>query len=204
MKVKVKICGIRCIKAAKVAVGEGADFLGFNFVPTSKRYIDPALAAKIINLVEGRIKIVGIFQNAESVYVNDIASKLGLNFVQLHGNENAEYINQIKVAVIKTINVYNQLQKLNVDYFLLDRVKQGEGKMVDLKKGTQVASKVRLFLAGGLTPDNVAGLIKTVKPFAVDVAGGIETDGKEDLNKIKAFIKNAKEVVFKQSLQTCL
>ena len=211
MKVKVKICGIRCIEAAKVAMEEGADFLGFNFVPTSKRYIDPTLATKIINSmnkffpweIKGGIKIVGIFQNAESTYVNDVASKLGLDFVQLHGNENNEYIDQIKVSVIKAINVYDQLQELHTDYFLLDRAKQGEGEMVDLKKGTQIASKFRLFLAGGLTPDNVAELIRTVKPFAVDVAGGIETDGKESLNKIRAFIKNAKEVIYNRKITSC-
>ena len=196
MKVKVKICGIRTIEAAKVAVDEGADFLGFNFVPSSKRYIDPSDAKRIIKKIIGKLKVVGVFQNAESTYVNELILSLGLDFVQLHGNENNEYIDQVKVPVIKAINIYDQLQELHADYFLLDRVKQGEGEMVDLEKGSQLASKFRLFLAGGLTPDNVVELIKQVRPFAVDVAGGIETNGKEDQNKIRAFIKKAKKVIY--------
>lgn len=196
MKIKVKICGIRSIEAAKTAIDAGADFLGFNFVPNSRRYIDSSVAQNIINQIKGKIKVVGVFQNAESAYINELVLSLGLDFVQLHGSENSEYINQIKAPVIKSINIYDQPQELRTAFFLLDRVKQGEGKVADLKKGERLASKFRLFLAGGLTPDNVVELIRQIRPFAVDVAGGIETDGKEDLNKIKAFIKNAKKVIY--------
>lgn len=195
MITRVKICGVKTLDAAKVATEEGADFLGFNFVSTSKRYIIPADAKEIINIVKGKVKVVGVFQDADIKQVNDVALSLGLDFVQLHGNENNAYINNVSVPVIKVIKADDQIDNSPAAYVLLDRVKQGEGEMVDLKKAANLAAKTKLFYAGGLTPDNVAGIIKEVKPFAVDVASGIETDDKQDENKIRSFIKNAKEAV---------
>lgn len=174
---KVKICGIRSLEAALVAINTGADFLGFNFVLGSKRYIEPENAAKIINQIKGRIKIVGVFQNEDQERIKKLTTQLQLDFVQLHDNNN---------SAIKTITPG--------EYLLLDRVKQGAGKMVDLGKAKKLARKYLIFLAGGLTPDNVAGIIKKVQPFGVDVAGGVETDGVQDVNKIKVFINNAKGV----------
>lgn len=192
ISVKVKICGIRSIDAAKAAVESGADFLGFNFVPSSTRYIDPILALEIINSIRGQIKVVGIFQDAKIAEVNKIVSDLKLDFVQLHGNENSEYINKVGVPVIKSISENDQPDKIKADYFLLDRSNRGEGKMVDLEKASNLTANLPIFIAGGLTPDNVARVVSKVSPFAVDVAGGIETDGHQDLEKIKRFVRNAK------------
>ncbi len=194
MSVKVKICGIRNIQAARVAIQAGADFLGFNFVQSSKRYINPVAALEIINLIRGEVKIVGVFQDAEISEVNRIASELKLDFVQLHGQENTEYIEKVKVSVIKAIKENYQPDKINAKYFLLDRHKRGQGEMVDLEKANVLAADLPLFYAGGLTPDNVATIIKKVNPFAVDVASGIETDHYQDTKKIKLFIRNAKGV----------
>ncbi|MBI4038555.1 phosphoribosylanthranilate isomerase [Candidatus Daviesbacteria bacterium] len=194
MQVKVKICGIRNIEAAKVATEAGADFLGFNFVPSSKRYINPAIALEIINSVRDKVKVVGVFQNAKNTEVNKIALDLKLDFVQLHGNENNEYINKVGTPVINFITLDDQPEKFRVDYFLLDRPKRGKGNIVDLEKAKKLTANSPLFFAGGLTPDNVLMVVKQVKPFAVDVAGGIETDGHQDLEKIKLFIGNAKGV----------
>lgn len=192
MSVKVKICGIRSIEAARVAVKEGADFLGFNFVPTSARFIDPGNALEIISAVRGRVKIVGVFQDANISLVNQIASNLELDFVQLHGHEDNEYISQIKVPVIKSITVDDRPEELQVDYFLLDRSDRGEGELVNTDKARLIALQYQIFLAGGLTSENVSEAIQKVSPFGVDVAGGVETDGVQDINKIKEFIKNAK------------
>lgn len=194
MSTKVKICGIRDIEAAIAADDAGADFLGFNFVPTSQRYIDPMFAQKIIKLVKGKVKIVGVFQNAKVSDVNDIVSKLGLDFVQLHGKEDDDYISNVAVPVIKSFKVDDVIHNTKAAYVLLDRVKQGEGKMVDLEKAAKLAANFPLFYTGGLNPDNVAKVVKKVKPFAVDVAGGVETKGIQDLEKIRLFIKNAKGV----------
>lgn len=193
MNVKVKICGIRSLKTAQIAIDAEADFLGFNFVPVSKRYINPSLALKIIKLIRGKIRIVGVFQNADLNYVNDTAADLNLDFVQLHGNEGNIYINNVTTPVIKSIKSDDQIQKIKASYLLLDRFEQGKGEMVKFEKAAKIALNFPLFYAGGLDPENVVEAIKKVKPFAVDVANGIETDGLQDINKIKLFIKNAKE-----------
>lgn len=176
MKVKVKICGIRSLETAKAAVEAGADFLGFNFVTTSKRYIKSESAKKIIGKLKRGVKIVGVFQNAEIDYINKIANLLSLDFVQLQEKR------IIKSVRNKTI------------YSLVDRKIQGKGAMVDLNKARLLTKKSQTFFAGGLNPDNVEKVIKKVRPYAVDVAGGIETNGVEDIQKIKKFIKNAKGV----------
>lgn len=195
MLVKVKICGIRSFEAAQAAVETGADFLGFNFVPTSKRYILPSIAEKIISKVKGKPQIVGVFQNAPIKLVNDLVSVLGLDFVQLHGNENNEYINKVSIPVIKYITMNHQINSIKAAYFLLDRTKRGTGKMVNLKKAADLAYRFHIFYAGGLNPQNVADIIRQVKPFAVDVASGIETDGIQDIKKIRLFIENAKGTI---------
>lgn len=190
----VKICGIRTIEAAVAALDAGADFLGFNFVPTSKRYIDPKDAEKIIEEIEiSGVELVGVFQNEEFGKVNKIAASLGLDYVQLHGEEDNEYISKIDFPVIKSITLNDNPRLINAEYFLLDR-KGRTGEVVDLEKAAILAKEVTLFLAGGLTPENVSEIVVKVQPFAVDVAGGIETDGVQDLDKIKLFIENAKEV----------
>lgn len=194
MSVKVKVCGIRTIEAAQIAIDAGADFLGFNFVTSSKRYINPADALKIINLIKGQVKIVGVFQDANINYVNKIATKLGLNFIQLHGSEDNKYISQLDLPVIKSTIINDQSQKIHAKYFLLDRPNR-KSAMVNLETAAQLAAKFPIFFAGGLTSGNVADAIDKVHPFAVDVAGGVETEGSQDLTKIKLFIKNAKEAI---------
>lgn len=194
MKVKVKICGIRTLKTAQVAIDSGADFLGFNFVKTSKRYLNPTKVLEIISELKNRVKIVGVFQDEKVDTVNEIALLLNLDFVQLHGVENNEYIESIKLPVIKSIIMDDHPEKIKTEYFILDRIKRGEGEMVDFKKAAKLVRKFPVFLAGGLNPDNIASAVEKVLPFAVDVAGGVETDGFQDLDKIKSFIKNAKGV----------
>lgn len=195
MSVKVKICGIRTIEAALVAVDAGAHFLGFNFVPTSKRFIDPISAKKIIDQIKGKIEVVGVFQDAQIAYVNELAQEIGLDFVQLHGSEDPDYISYIKVPVIKAISIGDDFPRVAVKFFLLDRINRGEGEMLDLQKASQISKQFPIFFAGGLNSENVAQVISTVNPFAVDVAGGVETDGVQDLEKIKLFIKNVSGVL---------
>lgn len=194
MQVLVKICGIRSLEASKAVAKAGADFLGLNFVPSSKRYINPKDALGIIKLIRGKIKIVGVFQDADIDYVNGIAANLGLDFVQLHGQEDNDYINKVGVPVIKSVTLKDQLSKIRTKYFILDRTNRGRGSMVDLKKAAKLAIKFPIFYAGGLNPENVADVINKIQPFAVDVAGGIETNGYQDTEKIKLFVGNAKGV----------
>jgi len=194
MKVKVKICGIRGLESAQAAIDGGADFIGLNFVPASKRYVDMIIAKQIVNFAKGKVALVGVFQNAPVEEVNKIAEELQLDFIQLHGMENNEYIKKMIKPVIKNVQGNYPDKSFEAKYLLLDRIIQGKGDTVNLEVAKQIANHYDIFFAGGLTSDNLVAIITKVKPYAVDVAGGIETDNKEDFNKIKQFIKNAKGV----------
>jgi phosphoribosylanthranilate isomerase len=203
MSVQVKICGIRSVASALTAVTSGADYIGINFVPTSKRRVSLETAKEIAAAVKGKVQIVGVFQNADPDYINEIVRQVGLDYVQLHGEEKPEHIKLIKAKVIKAIlmkkdmnetHAFNEMNQYDAAYFLLDREVQGEGEPVGLETAHHVAQTHKIFLAGGLNPNTAGEAVQTVKPFAVDAAGGIETDGNEDHEKIKQFILNAKGV----------
>ncbi|PIU37424.1 N-(5'-phosphoribosyl)anthranilate isomerase [Candidatus Roizmanbacteria bacterium CG06_land_8_20_14_3_00_34_14] len=176
MKVKVKICGIKTLEAAQTAINAGADFLGFNFVPSSKRYIKPKLAEKIISQIKNNVKIVGVFQNIKTDYINKIVKLLDLDYVQLHEKK--------IIRSTKNISIYR----------LIDRKIQGSGQIPDLEEAQKLAKQNNIFFAGGLTPDNVEQIIKKIRPYSVDVAGGIETNGVQDNKKIRDFIYKVKEI----------
>lgn len=201
--VMVKICGIRSEMAAKAAVFAGAKFLGFNFVPGSKRKVSPAIAKQIIDQLRSQVKIVGVFQNQKIEEVKEIADFLDLDFVQLHGDEDEGYVAGIDRGIIKVFQLESdfditgllkEMNKYKAEYFLLDRKKQGKGKMLDTKHLSIIAKEKKIFVAGGLTPDNVTEIVREVKPFGVDVAGGIESGRVEDPEKIKLFIERVKNV----------
>jgi phosphoribosylanthranilate isomerase len=201
MNTKVKICGIRSLHSAMATVAAGADFLGFNFVDGSKRYISPVTAQIISKQITGKIKIVGIFQDAPIAHVNHIAQLLQLDYVQLHGTENSLYIKSMTKPVIKSFqvshnsgasHVLSNIQNLHPAYVLLDEKKDERNISVNDAKAALIARQFPIFLAGSLDPQNVKTKIKNIQPYAVDVARGIETDGVEDIKKIHAFIANTK------------
>ncbi len=200
-QVKVKICGIKNLDIALTSIGYGASFLGFNFVHTSKNYIRPEKAKEIIDQIRGKAQIVGLFQNEIAEKVKQITDELNLDIVQLHGQEDQNYCAQLGKPVIKAFmisaefnieEVSNQMNQYKVSYYLVDREKRGEGEILNPLKTKELAQKYPLFLAGGLTPENVREVLKTVKPFAVDVSSGVETEGVKDLEKIKQFIEAVK------------
>lgn len=202
MNTRVKICGIRSLESAKVAIDAGADFIGLNFVPTSKRRVDYNLAKEISKQAKGNIQLVGVFQDQPIELIDQYVADLDLDFVQLHGNEDPIYCQNVSANVIKVFSlpndfdieqVHGQMKQYPVAYFLIDREKQGKGEVLDIKKVALLSKSFLSFLAGGLTPENVGTIARQVQPFAVDVAGGIETNGKEDINKIKEFNKMVKQ-----------
>lgn len=189
----VKICGIRSLEAASVAYEAGADFIGLNFIPTSKRVIDLKKAKQIARTFKGKILLVGVFQDAPLGEVNEKIDQLKLDFVQLHGQETLEYTSLVRAKVIRAFRLLEQpLADPSISYYLLDRDTQGEGKMVNLEKAASLAKDFPIIFAGGLTPENVASVIAKVQPIGVDVASGVETKGEEDLVKIKKFVREAK------------
>lgn len=205
MPVKVKICATRSLEAAEVAAREGAEFVGLVFTPHVKTHTVDMEVAKIIGRkMKGEINVVGVFQNMPLHEVQTIIASCNLDYAQFHGDEPPEYIDQIQIKIIKafrfpsefdTEEARNQMQRFKVDLYLVDRMKQSEGPMLNLEIVSRLARDFPLVFSGGLTPDNVAQVIRKVKPQVVDVASGVETDGKQDLEKIKAFIKNAKGVL---------
>jgi phosphoribosylanthranilate isomerase len=196
--IKVKICGIRSLETAIACVEFGADFIGLNFVPTSKRKISVEKALEISGKVKGKIKLVGVFMNQSLSEINQITKEVDLDYVQLHGEESSEFIKSINTKIIKAFSLQSNfdvdetlhgMKEFDVDYYLVDRKVQGKGHILNVEKVAMLAKELPIFAAGGLNPENVKDVIKDANPFAVDVAGGIETDGKEDIEKIRNFIK---------------
>ena len=196
----VKTCGIMTKEAADTAVQAGADFIGFVFAP-SKRYLTPEQAADIASIVPSSVKKIGVFVNETAETITSIAEKVGLDYVQLHGDETAEFAEQLPYRVIKafpaTQESFAKLKDYPCDYYLIDSPfganRGGNGTAFDwtvLKELNLDSNK--LFLAGGLTSENVQQAIRLTEPIGVDVSSGIETDGSKDLSKIKNFILNAK------------
>ena len=128
-----------------------------------------------------------MFENI-NMFVKITCDNCGFSQTELEPESNDKFFNS-------GWSMNNNAKKIKAKYLLLDRIKRGEGDMVDFKNAAKLASKFPIFLAGGLTPDNIAKAITNVRPFAVDVAGGIETNGFQDLEKLKLFIKNAKGVI---------
>ena len=207
--VKVKICGITNFEDAQAAADLGADMLGFNFYEGSKRYAEPETAAKIINRIDGRVEPVGVFVNADIDTIRRTVEAAGLAAVQLHGDETPAIVREVAetcgVPVVKALRVspsfrVEMIPEFSADSILLDVFSPaafgGTGERFDWN--VAVAAKEyteRLFLAGGLTPENVAAAVELVRPNAVDVASGVEiAPRRKDAAKMNSFIRNAKRI----------
>jgi phosphoribosylanthranilate isomerase len=200
-RVKVKICGITNWTDARRAVEAGAQFLGFNFYPSSPRYIRPAIARRIIRRLPDRIAVVGVFVNEPEESMLAIARRVGLDYLQLHGDEPPEQVVRLKreIAVIKAIRVRDSFRPKQLDSFrrasaiLLDGFDAhrhgGTGKTFNWRLARGSNGARRIFLAGGLTPENVAEAIRVARPYAVDVCSGVEArPGRKDPARIVALM----------------
>ncbi len=193
---KVKICGITNIPDALDAVEAGADFLGFNFYEKSPRYIKPEDAKKIIEKLPNTVTGVGVFVNEDVEKVKEII-KTGIDMLQFHGDESAEYCSSFSLPVIKAFKVDKELPDIRgykVFAYLLDAFDNelygGTGKSFDLNIIEGFTKK--LFVSGGLRLDNVKEALK-IDPYCIDVCSGVEKEkGIKDKEKIKRFIENAK------------
>ncbi len=202
LRVKVKICGITNWLDARRAVEAGADFLGFNFFAGSPRYVTPARARQIVRRLPKGIVSVGVFVNETEENMLKIAQAVGLDRLQLHGHESAASVERLgrSLPVIKAVRVRksfpaSQLARFrHVSALLLDGFDAnhwgGTGQTFDWRLAQPARRKTRLFLAGGMTPENVAQAIRTAKPYAVDVCSGVEAKpGKKDPERLKAFMR---------------
>ena len=207
-RVRVKICGITNLADAKLAVDLGADALGFNFYEKSVRNISPADAYKIIQKLPEKIEAAGVFVNWSAEAVIALARAVDLDTVQLHGDEPpataraaAEYFNVTKAMRVSKGFRLSQLKPFQpiVRAFLFDADKSGAfggtGLRTDWAIARRAAKTHRIILAGGLTPENVAEAILTVRPYAVDVASGTESrPGKKSRAKLAQFFAEVRRV----------
>lgn len=204
---KVKICGITNLEDARFASGALVDYLGFIFVESSPRYIDPEKAGAIINWVEGPEK-VGVFMNHSLDDVNVLSKFSGIDFVQLHGQESLEYCQLVEKPIIKVIHVGKETTREELELqvamysevaeFLLFDTKSngvygGTGQTFDWSLLSDIAGEKPFFLAGGLTPENVSETIEIVNPYAIDISSGVEEEpGLKDFEKIERLMENLK------------
>lgn len=203
MTVRVKICGIQDLETARAAVEAGADALGFVFAASHRR-VTPEAAREIIAALPPFVTTVGVFVDVPPVVVQEVAAFCRLDAVQLHGTEPPEYCKELNLRVIKAIRVrdaasLNGLDAYPVQAVLLDTyvpgTPGGTGKTFDWRLLAGRELRAPLILAGGLTPENVRAAVRTVRPYAVDVSGGVETGGRKDPAKIRDFIRQAKRVL---------
>jgi len=207
----VKVCGITNLDDALAAVDAGADALGFNFYPRSPRYISPADARELINQLPEPVIKVGVFVNEDLASVVSIAGEAKLTALQLHGDETPEYCRQLRGKyIIKAFGAKKQFDwsavgVYEVQAIMLDTkddvLRGGTGRTFDwsiaqrANGSTANGRTPRLFLAGGLSPENVAEAIKTVRPYAVDACSSLEhAPGKKNHERIRAFVKAVRGV----------
>jgi phosphoribosylanthranilate isomerase len=195
-EVILKVCGITSLADARLAIEYGATFLGFNFYRPSPRYIEPESARQIITALPPAVTPVGIFVNEPTPdAVDRLMAQSGVTMAQLHGDETADYGRAVGAArVIKAWRGAPGLEAEAVEYpaaaLLLDaydpRLYGGTGRTVDWDLAARLARQVRLFLAGGLSPDNIGEAVRRVRPFAVDLNSGVESaPGIKDATKLK-------------------
>lgn len=199
--VKVKVCGITNTEDARAAIEAGADALGFNFYARSPRYIAPEEARLIVAELPASVLSVGVFVNEDSAAsVARIAERSGVSAVQLHGDEPPEYCAALEGReVIKALRAGEdfapeEAARYPAQSILLDaynaHARGGTGETFDWTLARRTRELVaQLYLAGGLSPENVAGAIAFVEPYAVDVCSGVErAPGRKDAARVRAFV----------------
>jgi phosphoribosylanthranilate isomerase len=207
--VKVKICGVTNTDDAILVANLGADYIGFNFYKESPRKVSVNKAKEMIEKLPSFVTSVGDFVDEELNEVVKIAKKSALKMIQLHGNETVDYCSQLvlltSLPIIKCFRIENEgsLQQLEAykdvaNYFLLDAHVPGQPGGTGEVFNWDIAVKAKelnkpMFLAGGLTPENIKDAISKVQPFAVDVASGVERlQRRKDYDKMNKFVRVAR------------
>jgi phosphoribosylanthranilate isomerase len=194
----IKICGITRAADAEAAVEAGADALGFIFWPASPRCVTAEAARAIASALPPFVTTVGVFVDQPIETVNGIADRVRLGAVQLHGDERPGVLDALVAPAIKAVTGEGEAEAWPARVTLLldasDRDRRGgTGRTGDWDAAAALARRRRLLLAGGLTPENVAGAIARVRPYGIDVSSGVESaPGVKDHGKIRALIAAAR------------
>jgi len=188
-RTRVKICGITRVEDARAAINSGADALGLVFYSKSPRYVELSVAANIARNIGPFVTIVGLFVNAEAAQVREAVRTVGLDLLQFHGDEDEAYCAQFEMPYIKAIRMSPELDVKEVvtKYpsargFLFDAWSKdkygGTGETFEWERLSSLKESadtdIPFILAGGLTPENVGQAVAAVKPYAIDVSGGVE------------------------------
>lgn len=199
----VKLCGITCTEDALAAVDAGADALGLNFVGSSKRQIDLDTALQIAEAVKGRVELVGVVANIPAKQLEALRSAALLDWLQLHGEESPATLAAVPRA-FKAVAIATAADVAHADAFPGERLlvdakvegsSGGSGTSFDWSLVMSLARHRTIILAGGLTPENVARAVRSVNPWGVDVASGIEQSGnprRKDPEKMERFVRAAR------------
>lgn len=197
--IKIKYCGLSRLCDIEEANNLLPEYIGFVFAPKSHRYVSPDKALELKWVLAPGIKAVGVFVNETPEQIVDLLNKGIIDIVQLHGNEDEEYIGQLRrltdKPIIKAFRIETAVdielaEQSTADYVLLDSG-AGTGTVFNWKLIQDI--KRPYFLAGGLSLDNVVKAIQQLTPYAVDVSSGIETDGYKDKEKMAAFIAGVRK-----------
>lgn len=206
---KIKICGITNIEDALACAELNVDFIGLIFAE-SPRQIDASQAAEILKAVEGRVKTVGVFKDQPAADIFRIALNSGIEMIQLHGSETPEFAGALPFPVIKAVELKPDTTAYECGMFyssllLIDKPKDPANAGVPpsfwLEHATERIQEMRndlpeFIMAGGLTPENVADVVRKLKPIGVDVSSGVETSpGKKDKQKLEAFCASVRAEV---------
>ena len=205
--IRVKICGLTTLEDALLAIEAGTELLGFNFHPSSPRYISPADCARLVSALASfrpRLQLVGVFVNTPPEQIRRVLASCSLDLAQLSGDEPAEDLANLGALAFKAFRPADpdELERLLESYpqrrqppaCLLDAYRPGQyggtGQVADWSLAAGLARRVPMLLAGGLRPENVAQAVSQVRPWGVDVASGVESSpGRKDPDRLRAFIQ---------------
>jgi phosphoribosylanthranilate isomerase len=202
----VKICGITSVRDAILAVEAGADALGLNFVPASKRVIDIATAAHISDAVGGRVELVAVVANRSVPELEELRSATGIRWLQLHGSEAPEELELLLPEAYKAVGIASRADVARAGEYggarlLVDAKIAGElggtGQRFDWSLAAPLAARRDLIVAGGLSPGNVSEAVRALHPFGVDVASGVERGNnprEKDPALLRAFVDTVRAV----------
>lgn len=191
---KMKLCGLSRLCDIEAANELKPNYIGFVFAPKSKRYVTYEKATELKSLLSPQIHAVGVFVNEHPQDVAKLLQNGIIDIAQLHGDEDEDYITQLRLLTdkpiikafrVETVNDIKTAEQSTADYILLD---SGAGTGTVFDWGLVKSIKRPYFLAGGLDARNVEDAVKVLHPFAVDVSSGIETDGAKDKIKMAAFV----------------
>ena len=190
---KVKICGLSTKEAVKTAVSAGADYIGFVFAP-SKRQVTLEQAAELAKIIPSHIQKVGVFVSPGRAELLEAVDKVGLDFVQVHGQVVDKLFENLPCGSIQAVQVDEggHIPNSQADYLLFDAPVAGSGQTFDWGRLDTTELAQPFFIAGGLNEDNVVEAIKHFTPYAVDVSSGVESNGQKDHEKIRRFIERVK------------